>query len=349
MCAMPVPAPFNGGVIRNALRYHGPTSTATHDAEITVPDGGAKALQGTLQVKAACVQTLGHDGTPQWSTWTTPGATEYWQAQGGLTGLGASLYATNAASTGNVSGQITAQENGSIYAANGTGIICAFASASPPLASTDYVTIQPGTSATNPMVSSTIGTMQVNAPTGQNVAMSSGGIIVAEFGGVQAAPSTAGCYALIGTRADSNNIYYSSGGNITSNIEFQAGGVGTVFLLNQSGNFAAFRNSDLNTTGSSFDFQAGEAARPLQISFAGTGLGQLLIGQAHTPISVGIGGGQLDPAATTGFLQIPYCAGTPTGVPNPATGGAPIVYDTTHKKLWIYDTVANAWKGAAFT
>lgn len=52
--------------------------------------------------------------------------------------------------------------------------------------------------------------------------------------------------------------------------------------------------------------------------------------------------GALATTATDGFLYIPTCAGTPTGVPTAFTGGIPLVYDTTGHKLWIYD---GGWKG----
>jgi hypothetical protein len=48
--------------------------------------------------------------------------------------------------------------------------------------------------------------------------------------------------------------------------------------------------------------------------------------------------------ATDGFTYVPTCAGTPTGVPIAHAGTAPVVYDTTGNKLWIYN---GAWKGIA--
>ena len=55
-----------------------------------------------------------------------------------------------------------------------------------------------------------------------------------------------------------------------------------------------------------------------------------------------LNGAVLATNATTGFLYIPTCAGTPTGVPVAQTGTVALVYDTTNHKLYIYD---GAWKG----
>jgi hypothetical protein len=51
--------------------------------------------------------------------------------------------------------------------------------------------------------------------------------------------------------------------------------------------------------------------------------------------------------ATDGFLYIPTCAGTPTGVPTAYTGKVAMVFDTTNNEFYIYD---GAWiSGAAFS
>ena len=55
--------------------------------------------------------------------------------------------------------------------------------------------------------------------------------------------------------------------------------------------------------------------------------------------------GALATNATLGFLTIPTCAGTPTGVPaNIPTGQVPIIYDTTNNKIAVYN---GAWKQTA--
>lgn len=53
--------------------------------------------------------------------------------------------------------------------------------------------------------------------------------------------------------------------------------------------------------------------------------------------------------ATVGFVMIPSCAGTPTGVPaDIPTGQIPMVWDSTNLKLYVY--TGGAWKAsAAFT
>lgn len=53
--------------------------------------------------------------------------------------------------------------------------------------------------------------------------------------------------------------------------------------------------------------------------------------------SVIVGTAALATDATDGFLYIPTCAGTPTGTPTTKTGTAPIVWDSTNNKLYVYD------------
>lgn len=55
--------------------------------------------------------------------------------------------------------------------------------------------------------------------------------------------------------------------------------------------------------------------------------------------------------ATTGFLWLPTCAGTPTGVPamnatGSFSGHLPLTYDNSNKKLWVYD---GGWKGVVLS
>lgn len=56
--------------------------------------------------------------------------------------------------------------------------------------------------------------------------------------------------------------------------------------------------------------------------------------------NVSIGTAALATNATDGFLYIPTCAGTPTGVPTAKTGRVAIVFDTTNNEFYVYD---GAW------
>lgn len=62
------------------------------------------------------------------------------------------------------------------------------------------------------------------------------------------------------------------------------------------------------------------------------GAGNVIIGEAAIATT-----------ATDGFLYVPTCAGTPTGVPTAKTGRAPIVVDSTNHKLYFYD---GSWRDA---
>jgi hypothetical protein len=55
--------------------------------------------------------------------------------------------------------------------------------------------------------------------------------------------------------------------------------------------------------------------------------------------------GALNTTATVGYLEIPSCAGAPTGVPSPiGTGKIILHYDSTNNKIYAYN---GAWKSTA--
>jgi len=65
---------------------------------------------------------------------------------------------------------------------------------------------------------------------------------------------------------------------------------------------------------------------------------------AGKSVVVGDNTAALATTATDGFLYVPTCAGTPTGVPTAQTGTVPIVVDTTNNKLYFYST--GVWRDA---
>lgn len=81
------------------------------------------------------------------------------------------------------------------------------------------------------------------------------------------------------------------------------------------------------TSGRQFEVWHGSTLN-LQASSAGT--------------SVGVASLATD--ATDGFIYVPACAGTPTGVPTGITGFAPIVVNTTNHKLYFYS--GGSWRDA---
>lgn len=55
-----------------------------------------------------------------------------------------------------------------------------------------------------------------------------------------------------------------------------------------------------------------------------------------------MGAGALATTATDGYMYVTSCAGTPTGVPTAVTGMRAVQWDTTNKKLYVYD---GGWLG----
>ena len=79
----------------------------------------------------------------------------------------------------------------------------------------------------------------------------------------------------------------------------------------------------------------------------GTGAAETLLLQGTDHATVGnivINTAAIAPNATNGFLYVPSCAGTPTGVPTTFAGRVPIVVDTTNNKLYFYS--GGAWRDA---
>ncbi len=60
--------------------------------------------------------------------------------------------------------------------------------------------------------------------------------------------------------------------------------------------------------------------------------------------SAHVGKPSLATNATSGFIYVPACAGTPTGTPTAVTGMVPIVVDSTNNKLYFYSN--SAWRDA---
>jgi len=183
-------------------------------------------------------------------------------------------------------------------------------------------------------------------------------------------------------RADSPTSSGSNIGRMAYNggyvsLQFGNAGVGSTFdaAIGRLAAASIFVGAAPSATPTAQTFTLGEASRPATDSNVagsngtfksglGTGnsAGSSLIFQTPTPAASGTGAqsyttrlqindnnisfataakGTTD---TTGYLTIPSCAGTPTGVPTSIpTGQIPMVFDTTGVKLWLY--TGGAWKG----
>jgi hypothetical protein len=128
-----------------------------------------------------------------------------------------------------------------------------------------------------------------------------------------------------GLRIDAATAAAGAGGTVTNEA---------VNIALGSGSSAGTTNYGLRITGN-----GGAASANWAIHSASTALSQLLTLRIGTGTAIATN-------ATTGFLYIPTCAGTPTGVPaNAANGATAMVFDTTGVKIWFYSNVAGAWKG----
>jgi len=99
------------------------------------------------------------------------------------------------------------------------------------------------------------------------------------------------------------------------------------FLVSRSG-FLGFRHN----TSNQFCIDVDNSGSPAQA---------FMVSQAK---SVVVGAVALATTATDGFLYVPTCAGTPTGVPTAQTGTAPLIVNTTNNKLYFYS--GGAWRDA---
>lgn len=130
-----------------------------------------------------------------------------------------------------------------------------------------------------------------------------------------------------------------NGASINSQIVFQKANVNkwvledssgvTFFIVNNSGNPQMQLVTGVNTAGN-YDLATTTFFSKTLVS------GSMVVNN---------GGSALATTATTGFLYIPTCAGTPTGTPAANAGSVPLVYDTTGNALNIYR--GGAWHAVA--
>lgn len=312
------------------------------------PTPGFANVNGNVQLKSPLIQFETYDGSIQFQTGYTPGATDFWSCQGGLTGTGSTCYATNgtAPPTGNVNGNFVTQNAGNFFFATGAGT--AFEIADAGAASTNFLVITPGTSATNPSASSTTNA-QLNGSSASTVGASGFGAVLA-YGGVMqvmGAPIGTGTpgtgYIQLGGSSGDAFGHISCLGSTNATCLFAANGTGSIILANSSGTQATFANSSANTAVTSLSVRSASSTQPVLLQTVG----------ATANISAGGTGGAMTALATTatsGHFGIPTVAGVPTGVPvDNGSGAAFILYNPSTHNLNIYDNAAASWYHVALT
>lgn len=144
--------------------------------------------------------------------------------------------------------------------------------------------------------------------------------------------------------AKNNPAALSSGGIVVTDSTAAALGTGGTLIFMGAYNgatktqAAAIQAYKTNGTAGNFSFDMVFHTRSNGSGNMGAGVFRL-----SDQGSVIVGTAALATTATDGFLYIPTCAGTPTGVPTAFTGRVPMIFDTTGVKFWIY--TGGAWKG----
>jgi hypothetical protein len=277
----------------------------------------------------------GYDGSPQFATGLIPGAVEYFDAMGGLTGNGATLLATNG-STGPVSGNFAAQETGGFYFGNGSGGL--FEMDDPGGPSVAWLRATPAITGGRSKLDTTGGGWQLDFPNSVTSQITQNGQVVAEFGTAGIAATTG---AWVKFTSNATTAALQATGLAATPLFLQAGGTAAVTVANSSGNQATFNNSSANT-----------AVQFLQVRSASTAQPVLLQPNGQN-IAIGGTGGTMAALATTatsGYAGIPAMAGPPTGVPTQVVAGvAYLTYNTTSHTWNIYDPVAASWYHVTLT
>lgn len=125
--------------------------------------------------------------------------------------------------------------------------------------------------------------------------------------------------------------------NAASTSKLSIDGTGTAYL---SLKVAGVEQGVYTTDASALTFGS---VRAIPVNFFSNSTLRASIDAAGN-IVAGPAAGAISTSATDGFLYIPTCAGTPTGVPTSKSGMAPMVVDATNNRLYFYSS--GSWRNA---
>lgn len=165
--------PVNPGINSpvNTLNFQG-SGTAQPDGSIAVTGGGSQAYNGTITHRSASDVFAGSDGTTQLTIGNTGSAANYFNAIGGIAGVGPSFVVTG--SDTNIAANITAKGTGNVNLSNGSGVLAQGVDPGGAVSSNGQVQLTPSISN---------GTSKVgNATYGVNLDCGTGGVACNEAG-----------------------------------------------------------------------------------------------------------------------------------------------------------------------
>lgn len=236
---------------------------------------------------------------------------------------------------------LAAGYNGGVSAGNSNGTIAVFNDAGAVgTPRTSYLQLRGGSSAGTPTISVT--TAGVGSPPASvSLTLSSKGngaqFFTNDNGRLMTLvdPLATGSTAIASLRVTMPNtgvpmvISMTAGSSVNVDIQIASLGTGAVSFATGGGTQA--RVLDVPSAVRSVDIKgAVNGGSPIIVPSAGN----LFLGQPG-----------LGTTATSGFIQIPTCGGTPTGTPSNAGAGATVVYDNVANRLWIYS--GSAWRSVA--
>jgi hypothetical protein len=257
-----------------AVSFSGITSGTNTTATMTVGSGGSLTTSGTGTVTATGITALtsqvviessgtifeAYDGTPQFSTAYVPTSAEFWGAEGGITGSGATLYSHNLSGTGNVSGNFTAQNSGGFNFGNGSNQL--FEIDDPGLGnSTVNWWHATGGTAASPIPSfytTYASDAALNVPDTYNLDLQVGG-----FNMIRAKHYSTGGTPTTWFEAGSDNaalVHMECRGATATSCFVRGQGNGAVYLANDEGTLALFDLASASSVGESFQFKASNSA-----------------------------------------------------------------------------------------
>ena len=290
----------------------GATPPAGADTQIQFNDAGAFGASASFTwAKTTNVLTLGSAATP--ALVTTP--------VGAANTSGVNLTIKTGAGTGTGSGAVLNLNSGLAGATGAGGLINITSGAGGATSGAGgAIAVTAGNSTAG---NSTGGAINITAGSSTGTGQGASANVIGGVGGTAAGSIGGGGAACIGGNAGVGSGGDGGAAGLFSGNADGAGQGGTIQISAGSAGVGAGQGGNIQLT-------PGVAGDPS--GFAG-----------HTYLS------QLSPLATTakgGFVVLNTCAGVPTGVVGGAIANtdAPIIYDTTNHKLWIY-TQGVGWKG----